>query len=115
MTVQGDPMLLVSLFSNLVSNSIKALEGTGKIQIVLIPEKHKVCVQDDGVGIPLKDLPHVTKAFYMVDKSRSRRQKGSGLGLALVQRISKVHNAKIEIESRLGEGTKVWICFLSSD
>ena len=115
MTVQGDPMLLVSLFSNLVSNSIKALEGTGKIQIILIPEKHKVCVQDDGVGIPSKDLPHVTKAFYMVDKSRSRRQKGSGLGLALVQRISKVHNARIEIESRLGEGTKVWICFLSSD
>ena len=115
MTVQGDPMLLVSLFSNLVSNSIKALEGTGKIRIILIPEKHKVCVQDDGVGIPSKDLPHVTKAFYMVDKSRSRRQQGSGLGLALVQRISKVHGAKIEIESRLKEGTKVWICFPSSD
>ena len=114
-TVQGDPMLLVSLFSNLVSNSIKALEGSGKIQIILIPEKHKVCVQDNGVGIPSKDLPHVTKAFYMVDKSRSRRQQGSGLGLALVQRISKVHGAKIEIESRLKEGTKVWICFPSSD
>lgn len=114
-TVQGDPMLLVSLFSNLVSNSIKALEGSGKIQIILIPEKHKVCVQDNGVGIPSKDLPHVTKAFYMVDKSRSRRQQGSGLGLALVQRISKAHGAKIEIESRLGEGTKVWICFLSSN
>ena len=115
MAVQGDPMLLVSLFSNLVSNSIKALEGSGKIQIILIPEKHKVCVQDNGVGIPSKDLPHVTKAFYMVDKSRSRRQQGSGLGLALVQRISKVHGAKIEIESRLKEGTKVWICFPSSD
>ena len=114
-TVQGDPMLLVSLFSNLVSNSIKALEGSGKIQIILIPEKHKVCVQDNGVGIPSKDLPHVIKAFYMVDKSRSRRQQGSGLGLALVQRISKAHGAKIEIESRLGEGTKVWICFLSSN
>ncbi len=115
MAVQGDPMLLVSLFSNLVSNSIKALEGSGKIQIILIPEKHKVCVQDNGVGIPSKDLPHVTKAFYMVDKSRSRRQQGSGLGLALVQRISKVHGAKIEIESRLKEGTKVWIWFPSSD
>lgn len=115
MAVQGDPLLLVSLFSNLVSNSIKALEGSGKIQIILIPEKHKVCVQDNGVGIPSKDLPHVTKAFYMVDKSRSRRQQGSGLGLALVQRISKVHGAKIEIESRLKEGTKVWICFPSSD
>ena len=77
MTVQGDNMLLVSLFGNLVSNSIKAMEGaekgSGKIQVTLVPGRHMIYVQDNGCRIPAEDLPHVTKAFYMVDKSRSRR------------------------------------------
>ncbi len=115
MTVEGDNMLLVSLFGNLVSNSIRAMagikKGSGKIQVTLVPGRHMVCVQDNGCGIPAEDLPHVTKAFYMVDKSRSRRQQGTGLGLALVQQIVRVHGAEMEMESQVGQGTKVTICF----
>lgn len=112
MEVQGDKMLLASLFNNLVSNSIKALEDSGKIQVILMPEQSAVCVRDNGCGIPEEDIPHVTKAFYMVDKSRSRRQQGAGLGLALAQRIVLAHGAHMKIESRVGAGTAVTVFFL---
>lgn len=87
------------------------MEEGGQIQVILDREESKVCVRDNGRGIPAQDLPHVTKAFYMVDKSRSRRQQGAGLGLALAQRIVKAHDAKMELESCPGEGTKVTVTF----
>ena len=76
MTVYGDKLLLTSLFANLISNSIKAFDNFGEIKVILNPKARKITVQDNGRGIPLEDIPHVTKAFYMVDKSRSRRQQG---------------------------------------
>lgn len=109
MTVYGDKLLLTSLFANLISNSIKAFDNFGEIKVILNPKARKITVQDNGRGIPLEDIPHVTKAFYMVDKSRSRRQQGAGLGLALAERIAKAHHASLEIESCLGEGTKVTV------
>lgn len=109
--VQGDPLLLISLFGNLVSNSMKALEVGGRIQVILDENRQSVCVRDNGRGIPKEALPHVTKAFYMADKSRSRRQQGSGLGLALAERIVKAHHGEMEIESRMGEGTEVTVTF----
>ena len=66
-------------------------------------------VADDGMGIPEEELKRVKEAFYMVDKSRSRRQHGAGLGLALCDRIIKLHKGTLEIESRYGEGTTVRI------
>lgn len=109
--VKGDPLLLISLFGNLVSNSVKALEEGGRIQVILDENRQSVCVRDNGSGIPKEALPHVTKAFYMADKSRSRRQQGSGLGLALAERIVKAHHGEMEIESRMGEGTEVTVTF----
>ena len=111
MSVEGDPLLLFSLFDNLVSNSVKAVEEGGQIQVVLDRNLRRVCVRDNGRGIPPGDLPHVTKAFYMVDKSRSRRQQGSGLGLALAERIVRAHGGKLEIESYVGKGTNVTVTF----
>ena len=111
MVVRGDPLLLISLFGNLVSNSLKALEEGGRIQVILDEKRPSVCVRDNGRGIPKEALPHVTKAFYMADKSRSRRQQGSGLGLALAERIVKAHHGELEIESCMGEGTEVTVIF----
>ena len=71
----------------------------------------KLIVEDSGCGIPKKDLPHVTKAFYMADRSRSRSQGGSGLGLALCERIAALHGASLKIESQEGQGTKVTVAF----
>lgn len=110
-SVEGDETLLVSLFSNLVSNSCKACEPGGCIQVEA--EKNKVTVIDNGRGIPEKEIPYVTGAFYMADKSRSRSEGGSGLGLALGLRIAELHHATLHISSKEGEGTRVTVEFLT--
>ena len=66
-------------------------------------------VQDNGRGIPPEDLPHVTEAFYMADKSRTRARGGSGLGLSLCAAIAAAHGSKLAIESTPGAGTCVTI------
>lgn len=107
--VMGDRLLLGSLFDNLLNNARKALEQGGEIRVVCT--KNAVQIRDNGCGIPEADIPHVRKAFYMADKSRSRRQQGAGLGLALVERIALVHQAVLEIESSVGAGTCMTVTF----
>ena len=70
-------------------------------------EGYTFSVRDYGIGIPEEDLKKVTEAFYMVDKSRSRKAHGAGIGLALCDRIVKLHDSSLDIQSRLGEGTTV--------
>lgn len=113
LSVSGDELLLESLFSNLVINSCKAsnagaviwLEGRGDAG------KTVVTVRDTGCGIPKKDIPFVTRAFYMADRSRSRSEGGSGLGLALGMRIAELHHADLAIDSKEEEGTVVTVTF----
>lgn len=107
--VNGDRLLLESLFENLLTNSLKSFDASGTIRIVCCG--NMVRVQDNGCGIPAADLPHIRKAFYMADKSRSRKQEGAGLGLALVQRIVEIHHAVMNIESIEGTGTQVTVSF----
>ena len=64
---------------------------------------------DSGKGIPPEELARVTEAFYMVDKSRARAQGGAGLGLALCRRIVELHGGRMELESTLGQGTRVTV------
>ena len=66
-------------------------------------------VQDHGCGIPADKLARVTEPFYMVDKSRARKQGGSGMGLALCQRIAAVHGGMLQISSQVGVGTAVTV------
>lgn len=68
-------------------------------------------VSDNGKGIPTDALEHITEPFFMVDKSRSKKLGGVGLGLALVKEIVQAHNAKLEVESMEGSGTTVRIRF----
>ena len=109
MRILGDRELLCSLFVNLVHNVCKASDPGGKV--LVSARGRTVTVEDKGCGIPEKDLPHVTEAFYMADKSRSRSEGGSGLGLALGQRIVQLHGGTMEIESKAGEGTRVSVTF----
>ena len=64
-------------------------------------------VQDNGQGIPEDSLGHLTEAFYRVDKSRSRAQGGSGLGLALCENIVRLHGGELRFQSMPGQGTDV--------
>ena len=112
-TVYGEKDLLLSLFVNLVDNARKALSPKGKITITGRTEEegYRFAVCDDGCGMPEEELHKVTEAFYMVDKSRSRKEGGAGLGLTLCSRIVALHKAEWKIESKMGEGTCITLTF----
>lgn len=112
-TVYGEKDLLLSLFVNLVDNARKALSPKGKITITGRAEEegYRFAVCDNGCGMPEEELHKVTEAFYMVDKSRSRKEGGAGLGLTLCSRIVALHKAEWKIESKMGEGTCVTLTF----
>lgn len=107
--IPGDMDLLQSALVNLVDNGRKASQPGQTISISAI--SHQIEVRDQGCGISEEFIPHLTEPFYMADRSRSKHQGGIGMGLALVQEIVNAHGAKLEIESSLGEGTAVRICF----
>lgn len=111
LTVQGDADLRCDLVINLVTNAAKA--STPGSAIAVCAEQAdgsiRLTVQDHGQGIPADKLPRVVEPFYMVDKSRSRRQGGSGLGLALCSRIAQAHGGTLAMESELGKGTTVTV------
>ena len=108
-TILGDIDLLQSAIVNLVDNAAKASE---RGQQVSVKAYGKVIeVSDNGKGIPTDALEHITEPFFMVDKSRSKKLGGVGLGLALVKEIVQAHNAKLEVESIEGSGTTVRIRF----
>jgi len=94
---------------NLVDNASKA---SAPGQTVLIRAYDDVIeVSDQGMGIPQCELTRITEPFYVVDKSRSKKLGGSGLGLALVKEIVNAHGAALEIESSVGVGTTIRVRF----
>lgn len=104
-----DRDLFMSLLVNLIDNAAKA-SSQGQV-IILTGEENVISVKDKGCGIPKEEIERVTEAFYMVDKARSRKAGGSGLGLALCSRIAELHGAVLHIESRVSEGTVVSVVF----
>lgn len=108
-TLEGDMDLLQSALVNLVDNASKASQpGQG---VTLAAFDNLIEVRDQGAGIPPEALGRITEPFYMADRSRSKRQGGVGLGLALVREIVDAHGAALEVESTLGVGTTVRIRF----
>lgn len=102
-----DSDLMTSFLINLMNNSIMAsAPGTC---IYLGADEHSLWVRDEGSGIPPEEVDKVRKAFYRVDKSRSRKSGNMGLGLALCEQIAAVHHGNMVIESRVGEGTRIAI------
>lgn len=100
--------LLKSLLLNLIDNSIKA--GAEHIRIAGCAEadRHYVMwVEDDGSGISEHEIKRITEAFYMVDKSRSRKLHGAGIGLSLAEKIAEIHGSSLQFESDGKSGTRV--------
>jgi len=98
---------LRSAFSNLATNAARYTTPGGTIRITFShhPEGAQFSVTDSGPGIAPEHLPRLTERFYRVDKSRSRETGGTGLGLAIVKHVLARHGARLEIESKLGEGS----------
>ena len=106
---QMDLDLMTDVVINLIDNAVKASEPGSRIW--LRASGHQIEVRDSGSGIPEEELNKILEPFYMVDKSRSRKKGGAGLGLALVQLIVERHHGNMQIESHVGEGTRMIIQF----
>lgn len=109
--IYADFDLLKTMILNMVDNAVKA--DCSDIWIVGKTEREGYVIQiaDNGKGIPQNELGRITEAFYMVDKSRSRKQHGAGIGMALVAKIAAIHRAKMKIESDGKSGTVLSFTF----
>lgn len=104
-----DSDLLSSLLLNLIDNAGKASNPGDTIE--LLADGNSISVRDCGRGISKNEIDKITQPFYMVDKSRSKKAGGIGLGLALAAQIARLHGAELLFESTLGEGTTVKVVF----
>ncbi len=107
--VWAESNMIITVLINLLDNACKASEPGSVIEVNGKKEEkgYRFTVKDHGIGIPEEELQKITKAFYMVDKSRSRSKNGAGLGLSLCTEILSLHGSSLEIESTLGEGTRI--------
>jgi two-component system sensor histidine kinase VicK len=98
---------------NLVTNAIKYTDRGGVINVSAYKKGANILIsiEDNGMGIPARDLPRIFDRFYRVDKGRSRKMGGTGLGLAIAKEIVTAHSGDIRIKSRLEEGTTVTVEF----
>ena len=102
-------VLFRGMIGNLVSNALSHTPAGGRVTIEAKSQDSGVCVAvtDTGCGIPPEHLPHIFDRFYRVDDSRSSPRGGVGLGLAIVRSIVQMHNAKIDVSSTVGKGTRI--------
>ncbi|MFN4190951.1 MAG: sensor histidine kinase, partial [Pseudothermotoga sp.] len=110
-TITGDQDRLIQMLLNLVDNAIKytSLKDSGEKRVKISISKSEsyaiIKVSDTGPGMPREALDRIFDRFYRVDKGRSRKMGGSGLGLSIVKTIVDRHGGEISVESELGVGT----------
>ncbi|MFZ5967704.1 MAG: sensor histidine kinase [Bacillota bacterium] len=110
----GDIDRIEQVIRNLLQNAINATEN-GEIEVTVEISQCEVIlsIKDNGVGIPTEDLPHIWDRFYRskTQRSNSKLQQGSGLGLVIVKQLVQLHSGKIDVESQLGIGTTFRVHF----
>ena len=115
--IYGNEELLESLLTNLLENAARACGVNGRVSVcwqsVGIMQDIKLVVQDDGVGMLEEEIQKIQEPFYRVDKARSRKSGGIGLGMSLCMEILKCHNGTLSCKSVYGQGTEMEIIFTS--
>jgi signal transduction histidine kinase len=111
--VKADGDLLDLAITNLLENAIKYSQAPAEIRIQIRTEGDEVFVSvtDKGIGISEADIPLIFGRFYTVDKARSRKSGGAGLGLSIVKTIVEKHQGKIQVSSELGKGSTFTLIF----
>ncbi|NDV62168.1 PAS domain S-box protein [Puniceicoccales bacterium CK1056] len=111
--IMADPLRLTQVITNLLQNAVLHAKGFTRIRLKTHVEEAMVLlvVEDDGAGIPEKDLPHIFQRFYRVEKGRSRDSGGTGLGLSIVKHIVVRHGGNILARNVKGGGTAIEIRF----
>jgi len=107
----GNHKLIIRCVINLLTNAVKYINYDGKtarhqihVSILKIDDRVAVQVEDNGRGIPAKDIDHLFERFYRVDNSGSREVGGSGIGLAIAKEIADMHDGVISVSSVFGKG-----------
>jgi len=115
--IVGDGDLLISLLTNLIDNAAKASQPGKTIRVTAdkAADSYRLAVADEGSGIPADKIALVTEPFYRVDKARSRKQGGAGLGLSLCQLIATAHGGELNISSEIGKGTTITMTWRDHD
>lgn len=105
--VLGNESQLYRLVSNLIANAIQYTSAGGSVKVSLSQSDRNavMAIEDTGIGIPPTEQSRIFERFYRVNSDRSRQTGGTGLGLAIVQAIAHKHQASIEVESQMGQGS----------
>lgn len=111
--INGIPQLISAIIFNLCDNAIKYNKKGGKVLVSVKSEDNKavLTVSDNGIGISEEDSERIFERFYRVDKSHSKEIGGTGLGLSIVKHAARLHNATIDLQSKLNEGTIITVTF----
>ncbi len=115
--VLGDPLSLRRALTNLVENGIRYNHQGGHVVIEdagVSADWVQVAVRDSGIGIPAEEQAKVFDRFYRVDRSRSRAEGGSGLGLSIVTKIAAEHGGRIDLQSQPGVGSRFVLTLAAS-
>jgi len=108
--IYGEHSLLERAFFNVVQNAVKYNKENGTVKITTADSY--IEIEDTGIGIREENLPLIFDPFYCVDKSRSRKLGGNGLGLSIAKQIFDKHDIKVTVSSNYGEGTRVMLKLL---
>ncbi len=111
--LRGIPQLLSVIIFNLCDNAIKYNVKGGRVAVDVFngQECVRLTVTDTGIGIPAEQCDRIFERFYRVDKSHSKEVGGTGLGLSIVKHAAKLHSADVQVNSILGQGTRVTVLF----
>ena len=106
--IRHDPQRIGQVVANLVANAVKFTPrgGSVSVDVASTPDGARIEVADTGVGIEATELPHIFERFYRGSRANEARGSGSGLGLAIVRSIVDMHGGTVEVESRVGDGSR---------
>ena len=109
--LRGNKRMIEDMLTNIIDNAIKYNKPNGEINVIInrLNNLAKIKITDTGIGINLEDQKRIFERFYRVDKSRSKKIGGTGIGLSIVKHIVEYHSGKITLKSEVDKGTEIEI------